>query len=219
MTGFPFRRMVVTGFGALLFCATAATPVLAQNAVIRGTVTSQDRKEPITGVNVLVPVLNLSVLTSDRGTYVLTVPAARIPATPVTVTARAIGFKAQSRTMTLRTGEQTADFVLPTDINRLEEVIVTGTLEGVERAKVPFAVGRLTTEDLPVPSSNPLTILAGKVPGLRIASTTGRPGTAPEILLRGPTSINGSGRGQEPLIIVDGVIASHVGSIQELGGL
>src|SRR6185369_3541599 len=135
------------------------------------------------------------------------------------VTARGIGFKALSRTLTLQAGEVTVDFVLQTDINRLEEVIVTGTLEGVERSKVPFAVGRLTTEDLPVPSSNPLQTLAGKIPGLRIAQTTGRPGTAPEILLRGPTSIDGSGRGQEPLIIVDGVIASHVGSIQELGGL
>ena len=219
MIGNSFRRMATAGFGALLLSAVAAAPVLAQNAVIRGTVTSQDRKEPVAGVNVLIPSLNISVLTSDRGAYTLTVPSARIPTTPVVVTARGIGFKAMSRTMTLQAGDVTVDFVLQTDINRLEEVIVTGTLEGVERSKVPFAVGRLTTEDLPVPSSNPLQTLAGKIPGLRIAQTTGRPGTAPEILLRGPTSIDGSGRGQEPLIIVDGVIASHVGSIQELGGL
>ena len=54
MTGFSFRRMVTTGFGALLLSAAAAAPVLAQNAIIRGTVTSQDRKEPIAGVNVLI---------------------------------------------------------------------------------------------------------------------------------------------------------------------
>jgi TonB-dependent SusC/RagA subfamily outer membrane receptor len=37
-------------------------------------------------------------------------------------------------------------------------------------------------------------------------SGTGRPGAAPTILLRAPTSINASGRNQEPLYIVDGVI-------------
>ena len=158
------------------------------------------------------------MLSSDRGTYVLTVPAARIPSTPVTVTARGIGFKALSRTMTLQAGEQTADFVLQTDINRLEEVIVTGALEGIERAKVPYAVGRLTAEDLPVPSTDPIRALAGKVSSLRIASTGGRPGGSPEIMLRGPKSINATGRSQEPLIIVDGVVL-HVGSYQELGGL
>jgi TonB-linked SusC/RagA family outer membrane protein len=218
MMGFSFRRMVVTGVGALVVSAAAAAPVLAQNAVIRGTVTSNDRKEAIAGVNVVVAELNISVLSSDRGTYVLTVPAARIPTTPVTITARAIGFKALSRTMTLRAGEQTADFTLSTDINRLEEVIVTGSLEGVERAKVPYAVGRLTTEDLPVPSMDPIRALQGKVAGLRIGNVGGRPGSAPEILIRGPTSINATGRSQEPLIIVDGVIL-HVGSYQELGGL
>src|SRR2546425_192927 len=118
MIGFSIRRMVVAGFGALL----TAAPVLAQNAVVRGTVTSQDRKEPIAGGNVLIAAMD------------------------------------------------------------------------------------------------PIRELAGKVAGVRIAQTTGRPGTAPEILIRGPTSINGNGRSQEPLIIVDGVIL-HVGSIQELGGL
>jgi hypothetical protein len=158
MTGFSFRRTVLTGFGAL---ALSAAPVLAQNAVIRGTITSQDRKEPVAGANVLIPALNISVLSSDRGAYVITVPAARIPTTPIGLTARAIGFKSLTRTMTIQAGEQTADFTLQTDINRLEEVVVTGTLEGVERAKVPFSVGRLNAEDLPVPSVDPLRSLAG----------------------------------------------------------
>jgi TonB-linked SusC/RagA family outer membrane protein len=37
-------------------------------------------------------------------------------------------------------------------------------------------------------------------------SGSGRPGSAPSILLRGPKSINAAGRDQEPLYIVDGVI-------------
>src|SRR5574338_973937 len=56
------------------------------------------------------------------------------------------------------------------------------------------------------------------MPGVRIAQTSGRPGSTPEIMMRGPTSINAQGRGQGPLFIVDGVIM-HVGSMEELGGL
>jgi TonB-linked SusC/RagA family outer membrane protein len=50
--------------------------------------------------------------------------------------------------------------------------------------------------------------IQGKVAGATVISGSGRPGAAPTILLRGPTSINASGRNQEPLYIVDGVILS-----------
>jgi TonB-dependent SusC/RagA subfamily outer membrane receptor len=201
MAGRFLRTLGVTALGLL-----RASSLLAQGAVLRGTVTSADRKEPIAGAEVLIAALNLSVLTSERGTFVIAIPPARFPGTPVTLTARAIGFKSVSRVRTLEPGDITTDFALVRDINRLEEVIVTGTLEAVERAKVPYAVGRLTSEDLPVVGLDPLRSLMGKIPGVRIAQSNGKPGTAPEVLLRGPTSMNGVGRGQGPLIIVDGAI-------------
>ena len=117
----------------------------------------------------------------------------------MTLAARAIGYRARSTAIaSLAAGERTIDFTLSQDINKLEEVIVTGVMEGVERSKVPFAVGRITAADLPVTAVDPMKALQGKVAGVRIASTSGRPGSSPEILLRGPTSINASGRGQEP---------------------
>ncbi|HEX9895958.1 MAG TPA: TonB-dependent receptor, partial [Gemmatimonadales bacterium] len=216
------RNLLASTRSCVLACLTLllvpAVPALAQNAVIRGTVTSADGKQALAGVNVVITGLNISVLTSDRGAYLITIPAARIPAAPVNVTARAIGYKAIQRGTLIRAGEQVVDFALQADINRLEEIIVTGVLEGVERAKVPFSVGRLAAEDMPVSAVDPLRVLAGKVAGLRVGATSGRPGTSPEIMLRGPRSINATGRSQEPLIIVDGVI-QHVGSLQELGGL
>ena len=132
---------------------------------------------------------------------------------------RRIGHIATSRQITISAGTQTVDFSLKQDLNRLEEVVVTGVIgEGVERSKVPHAVGRITAEDLPVPALDPLRALSGKVAGLRVGQTSGRPGSSPEIMLRGPNSINATGRGQGPLIIVDGAIM-NVGSMEELGGL
>ena len=96
---------------------------------------------------------------------------------------------------------------------------MTGTVgEGTERSKVPFAISRLTAEDIPVPALDPIQALEGKVSGLRIASSTGRPGSTPEVLMRGPTSINAQGRSQSPLYVVDGVVLT-IGSLDELGGL
>jgi TonB-linked SusC/RagA family outer membrane protein len=219
MIGFSFRRTVVQGLAALGLSAVLAAPMLAQAATFRGKVTAEKGGEPIIGATVIIGELQLSVLTNAQGNYVLTVPAARVSGQTVTLSARAIGYKSVARVVgSLTAGERTVDFPLAQDINKLEEIIVTGVLEGTERAKVPFTVGRLTTEEMPVAAGDPLRALQGKVAGVRIASTSGRPGTTPEILLRGPTSINAQGRTQEPLIIVDDAIM-NVGSLEELGGL
>jgi TonB-linked SusC/RagA family outer membrane protein len=132
---------------------------------------------------------------------------------------RSVGFLPQSRPVTLTAGTQTVSFSLKADINRLSEVVVTGTVgEGTERAKVPFAVARLAPEDMPVPALDPITQISGKVPGVRIAQTSGRPGSNPDIMIRGPKSINAQGRDQRPVVVVDGAIM-NVGSLDEIGGL
>jgi TonB-dependent SusC/RagA subfamily outer membrane receptor len=51
------------------------------------------------------------------------------------------------------------------------------------------------------------------VPGVNIEITSGRPGAQPSVLLRGVQSINGEGRGQEPLYIIDGVEMSSLADI------
>src|SRR5438132_12549092 len=71
---------------------------------------------------------------------------------------------------------------------------------------------------MPVPAEDPLRALQGKIPA-NIVSGSGRPGAQPAVLLRGPTSINAQGRGQDPLYIVDGVVIN--GSLPDInpGGI
>ena len=91
---------------------------------------------------------------------------------------RAIGYEPGLRPIHVTAGAQSHNFALKQDINRLNEVVVTGTVgEGAERSKVPFAVGRLTEAEIPVPALDPITALEGKVAGLRIAQTSGQPGS------------------------------------------
>src|SRR5262245_26707934 len=199
------RGLLFAGAVALAFLVAGAKTAYAQDAVVRGTITS-DRGEPIPGANVLVDELRLGVVTNATGQYTLNIPGARVRGQQVIVRVRAIGFKPNSKAITLTPGEQAVDLALGYDVNLLEAIVVTGTQEATEAVKVPFTVNRVDAAQLPVPASNPLTQLQGKVPGANILSASGRPGSQPAVLLRGPTSINASGRGQDPLYIVDGVI-------------
>jgi TonB-linked SusC/RagA family outer membrane protein len=180
-------------------------------------VTSEFRTA-IEGANVYINDLAISGVTNAQGVYTITITEARVRGQQVNLRVRAIGYSPDVRPIQVTAGTQTVNFTLRQDVNRLDEVVVTGVVEGVERAKVPFAVARITTEEMPVPSLDPLRQLAGKVPGVRVGQGSGRPGATTEIMMRGPTSINGTGRDRSPLIIVDGAIM-NVGSLEELGGL
>ncbi|HKA57088.1 MAG TPA: SusC/RagA family TonB-linked outer membrane protein [Gemmatimonadales bacterium] len=199
------RGVFFAGTAALALLLAGPRTIQAQDAVIRGTITS-DRGEPVVGANVLVEELRMGVLTNAQGQYTVLVPGARVRGQQIVLRVRAIGFKPNSKAVTLTPGEQAVDLVVSYDVNLLEAIVVTGTQEATEAVKVPFTVSRVDAEQLPVPASNPLTQLQGKVPGANIVSASGRPGAQPSVLLRGPTSINASGRGQDPLYIVDGVM-------------
>lgn len=211
-------RSNLRSFAIAAALALSSGSALAQQAVITGRVTGE-QGQPLSAANVFITEMNLSIGTNQEGAYRLVIPAERVSGQSVLLRARAIGHTPLARQITLTAGDKTENFTLKQDINRLSDVVVTGTVgEGTERSKVPYAVSRLTAEEIPVPALDPITALAGKMPGVRIAQTSGRPGSTPEIMMRGPTSINAQGRGQGPMFIVDGVIM-HVGSMEELGGL
>ena len=205
--------------GALLGIMVAASAARAQsqNAIITGKVVG-DAGQPIEFANVFISELVLSVPTNAQGSYSISIPAARALGQAVNLRVRAVGYQPGMVAIKLTGGAQSHNFSLKKDINRLSEIVVTGSIEGTERSKVPFAIGRVTAADLPVPALNPVTALQGKVAGMRIASTSGQPGSTPAILLRGPTSINASGRSTGPLLIVDGTILRNQ-SLNEIGGL
>ncbi len=207
-------RWIAVAVGVLVALPTL---VLAQGLVITGKVTSEVG-QPLEGSTIFITEMSLGVQANAQGVYTLTIPAARVTGANANVRVRAIGYRPELFNVRIAAGRIEHNFVMKIDVNRLSEVVVTGSIEGTERAKVPFAIGRLTTEDVPVPSPDPISALQGKVPGMRIASTGGQPGSTPEIMMRGPTSINATGRSQSPMIIVDGVIM-RVGSLTEIGGL
>jgi TonB-linked SusC/RagA family outer membrane protein len=211
------RTMAAAALVALL--SVPAASAQAQTAVITGRVQAESGA-PIEGAQVLIAEVNASAPTNIQGMYTITIPSARVNGQQVIIRVRAIGFAPETRTTRLTAGTHTDNFTMKQDVNRLSEVVVTGTAggEGVERSKVPYAIARISEADIPVPQLDPLRALQGKIPGVRIASVSGAPGSTPQILMRGPTSINATGRSQQPLIVVDGTIMRN-GNLDELGGL
>src|SRR5215213_9742526 len=125
-----------------LVLALPAASAQAQNAVITGKVTSEFG-QPVDQANVYINDMSISVGTNAQGVYTITIPAARVTGQQLNLRVRAIGYQPGIRPIRITAGSQTQDFALKQDINRLNEVVVTGSIEGTERSKVPFAVGRL----------------------------------------------------------------------------
>ena len=211
-------RSNLRSFAIAAALALSSGSALAQQAVITGRVQGE-QGNPLSAANVFITEMSISVASNQEGNFRIVVPAERVRGQTVLLRVRAIGHVPMSRQVVLAAGERVESFTLKQDINRLSDVVVTGTVgEGTERSKVPYAVSRLTAEDMPVPALDPITALQGKMPGVRVAKTGGRPGQSPEIMMRGPTSINTTGRTGGPLIIIDGVIM-RTNNPEELGGM
>ena len=166
-----------------------------------------DGGQPLENANAVITELNLSVGTNAQGRYAITVPAERVRGQTVTVRIRAISYLAATREVVLTAGTHTVDVTLKRDINRLEEVVVTGVTGATEQQKNDL---RGHVAQLRARPRREAGERAGvdrrKVPGATVVGGNGRPGTAPSIVLRGAKSINASGRDQGPLIIVDGIL-------------
>ena len=204
-------RWMTTAVLALLFSVSATA--VAQNATITGKVVS-DAGQSLYGANVVIEALQISVGTNAQGVYSIVIPGARVKGQAVVLRVRAIGYQPVLQNVTLTAGTQKFDFELKVDVNRLNQVVVTGVTGATEVKKLAFTVAQISQEDVPVVGANPLSQLQGKVAGANIVSASGRPGSAPSIILRGPQSINASGRGQEPLYIIDGVVSQ--GGLQDI---
>jgi Spy/CpxP family protein refolding chaperone len=145
-----FRSWSPLALAALILPGTLS----AQDAILRVRVITEARAA-IENANVYINDLAISVLTSANGIAVLTVPAARVKGQNANLRVRAVGYVPQVQIIRVTAGPQEFTFQLKQEINRLEEVLVSGP-EGVEkRSKVSFDAARAqqTAKAVEVPGS------------------------------------------------------------------
>ncbi len=180
----------------LLFVALLPMGMLFAQATIKGIVTDKTTSESLPGANILVMGTTTGTVTDMDGAYTLQIPEGN-----QVIQVKFIGFKAASKTISLKKGELlTLDWALDPDVNELEEFVVVGY--GVQqKSVVTGAISGVKSKDL---ESKPISrieqALQGRTSGVTIAASSGAPGAGSTVRVRGTTNFNYS----DPLYVVDG---------------
>ena len=165
--------------------------MLAQTKV-SGTVLSQEDGQPIIGAAVRVVGTSTGLLTDVNGKFTLTIPEGKNQ-----LEISYLGYLSERVT-----AKNNMRVFLKTDAKTLDDVLVIGYGTSKKSAFTGSAV-EVDSKDITAHvTSNATNALTGKVAGITVTSSSGAPGSAPTIRIRGIGSYAAS---STPLYIVDGV--------------
>lgn len=152
--------------------------------------------QPLAGVTVRVKETQIVVITDKTGNYALNVPnQASI------LVFSYIGFETQE----FRVKDIIAGSIITLKANQtnLREVVVNKGYYDEKRQFLTGNVGTVTAKEIATqPVGNVLQALQGRVPGLVITQSTGTPGGAFNVQIRGQNSLS---QGSDPFYVIDGV--------------
>lgn len=167
----------------------------AYDKTITGKVTDGETGEPLPGVNILAKGTSNGTISDIDGSYTLTVEDQ-----VTTLIFSSIGYLSQEIEIG---GRSVIDVVLALDVQSLEEVVVVG-YGTQQKSHLTGAVGSVKMDQ--ELQSRPMVefgqAMYGKVPGVQVINSNGRPGSSSSIQIRGINSISAN---SSPLIVIDGV--------------
>ncbi|MDW7692529.1 TonB-dependent receptor [Flammeovirgaceae bacterium SG7u.111] len=168
---------------------------------ISGVVTDE-RNDPLPGVNILIKGTSIGTITDVQGKYSLEVPNQNS-----VLVFSFIGFLPHEVSVG---NNSVIDVSLNLDITSLEEVVVIGYGE-VEKKDVTGAIGSVESKD--IVRANPVQAakaIQGQAAGVIVTKQNSRPGAGYNINIRGLSSINYS---NEPLVVIDGVMGGDINAL------
>lgn len=188
---------------------SSALTVMADRT-IKGVV--KDAKEPLPFANVVIKGTTIGTNTDMDGNYEIEVPEGAILEFSYS------GYETQTRKITAKTAG-TLNVTLSEEM--LEELVVTGY--GVQKkSDVTGSVSSLSEEKLKESVATSIDqAMQGRVSGVSVSSSSGQPGQATSVRVRGVNTLSGS---SEPLYVVDGMPigggdASHSASSNPLASI
>lgn len=171
---------------------------LAQSRTLTGKVVSAKDQSAVS--KAVIQIKNgRSFIADDSGSFRI-----EIPPGVQTLKISSIGFADKEITV----NENENDLTIPlTEVDKdLNEVVVVG-YSNKKRGEITSSVTVVNADKLKDVTTNDVgSMLQGKVAGLQVVNSSGVPGAAAEIRLRGVSSINAS---QTPLYVVDGIIGGN----------
>ena len=195
----PGRRLLVcclpillTGVAPVVALAHPAHPVSINDWQLTGRVTT-DKGEALPGVTVVLKGTTKGTSTGADGSFALAVPE-----TGGTLIFSFVGYSTQERNFT---GTSVINVKLSEDAKSLDDVVVVG-YGTQKRADITGAIASFNAEKL---EERPITrvdqALVGQLAGVQVQQTSGIPGRAFSVRVRGAGSITA---GSEPLYVIDG---------------
>ena len=177
----------------MAFCSTM---LLAQAITVKGTVVGAEDGLPIIGAYVLEKGTQNGTSTDLDGNFVITVPKL------ATLVISSVGYHTHEVPVQ---GRVAVNITLAPETVNLDEVMVVayGTVKKGSYSGSASVVKQDAMKDAPVVSFE--SVLAGKAPGVQVASFSGQPGAQADISIRGFGSFNA---GNAPLYVIDGVPAT-----------
>lgn len=170
---------------------------MAQSIKLEGTVTSATDNEPLTGVTVNVLGTSIATITDVNGNYVLNVNK------PGELQFTFVGCKTETRKYTTT---QKIDISLQDDYNLLDEVVAVG-YGTMKKSDLTGSVAVVKSDNLKkTPAASMDQALQGRAAGVTVNASSGQPGAAAEIRIRGIGTVNDS----SPIYVVDGNICSDI---------
>jgi TonB-linked SusC/RagA family outer membrane protein len=167
---------------------------MAQNTTVSGKVIDENG-EPLVGASVVVKGTTIGALVNADGSY-------SIPAPPTaTLIFSFVGYPNVEIAINNRTS---IDVTMSTEGQAIEEIVVVG-YGTVKRANVLGAVSSLKASELQdIPTMNLSTALEGKLAGVKIGQSSGKPGASTSLQIRQSTSYGDVA--ENPLYVIDEVI-------------
>ena len=164
---------------------------------ISGSITDDDGM-PLPGANIVEKGTSNGVQTDFDGNFTINVSDEN-----AVLVVSFVGFLNQE----IEVGNQNSVAVqLMSDAESLEEVVVTG-YGSQRKSDVTGAISSIKTEDFNRGvEANPGQLLQGKISGVNVTATSGEPGAAQNIIIRGIGSLRS---GTTPLFVVDGFIIDN----------
>ncbi len=171
---------------------------IAQNITIKGTVSGDG--EPLIGVTVKIQELpNIGLITDMNGNFSL-----QVPPKGKTLIVSYLGYQAQN----IEIGNKTNFSIkmIPTD-KGLDEVVVVG-YGSMRKRDLTGAITSVSSDAIAARTPvNAFDALQGQTTGVQVTNSSGNPGAAPDIRVRGTSTF---GEGYKPLYVVDGVIQDNI---------
>ena len=189
------RKILYTAIVCLFTSASA----FAQTGTLTGTVTDAESGETLPGANVLVVELTRGASTNADGEFTVE----NLPVGEYNIRITFVGYQNFTQVVQIQAGQETElNAEMQPGAIGLDELVVSGYGTTTKR-ELTGSIASVKASDFEgVPVQNTESILQGRAAGVTVTTTSGNPGGAFQVQVRGNGSINAA---SEPLYIVDGV--------------